>query len=423
METRSREPATGRLAASSTRPEADSPHLAQVELVSCRCVSIVYARMSYDLQVWSISPAPSHSLDCLPDAINWKRSEESLIYQKRSWALLRRSSVQVLPEDMPLEVSRSLPGIGYLTELNLSPINAPVGAQKFALRTAVAIAKASHGVVFDPQNNTLTLPSGVCRYIKPQADENASVPSFSWWFVDGPIAEKNFRALIDVLDAELPEAMPRRYGLFEPPQHIYANEGRAHFLNFLAGNASGIGIVWYPNPPVFGVYLHLPSPIGASKRGFRAGKLSIDIDLEALKQPGWQSSMRRMWNKVSTLVQPFYGDVRTLRGFRRHRGRLFADRDTIRHPVKGGWWPGIPSGPSQAIVLGTRYAELWPLFSAAAEKTSDLYFIDTVDWSASADVYDRIGGPPAEIMQRDATSAIPTEYPVGWPFEPPTKTH
>jgi hypothetical protein len=118
--------------------------------------------------------------------------------------------------------------------------------------------------------------------------------------------------------------------------------------------AKGVGTVWYPSAPVFGVYLRVPSPIGASKRGFRSASLSIDIDVETLKQPGWQASIRRMWSRVSTLVQPFYGDVRTLHGFRRHRGRLFSARETMRHPVNSWWWPGIPPGPAHSIVLGER---------------------------------------------------------------------
>jgi len=377
--------------------------------------------MSYDVQVWSVNPTPS--LEYLPDAMNWKSSNGSSLYQKRSWQISILPSVRVLPEDLPPEVSRTLPGIEYLSELNLSPINAPEAGQKFALRAAIAMARASHGVVFDPQDNTVTLPSGVRRYVKAQADENASVLNFSWWFVDGPIADNRYCELLDVLGAELPEAMPRRYGLFEPPQHVYAEEGREHFLKFLTDNAKGIGTIWYPSAPVFDVSLRLPSPIGPSKQGFRSGRLSIDIDHETLKQPGWQSSIRRMWNAVSTLVQPFYGDVRTLHGFRRHRGRLFVARDTTRHPIKAWWWPGIPPGPAHAIVLGKRYAELWPSFMAAAVLTNDLYFVDTSDWSISDDVYDRIGRAPVEIMRCNATSVVPAEYPIGWPFEPPSSPH
>lgn len=150
-----------------------------------------------------------------------------MLYSQRSWQISIHPSVRVLPEDIPAEVSPVLPGIGYLTELNLSPINAPESAKKFALRAASAIAKGSHGVVFDPQEDALVLPTGIRRYAKPAPDENASVMRFSWWFVDGPLTENKFDGLLDALVADLPEAMPRRYGEFEPPQHICRRGARA----------------------------------------------------------------------------------------------------------------------------------------------------------------------------------------------------
>lgn len=331
-------------------------------------------------------------------------------------------SVRVLPEDLPEEVAGALPGIGYLTELNLTPINASESTKSFAVRTAVAIAKTSHGVMLDPQTQAVTLPSGVRRYTKPAPDGNASALSFSWWFVDGPLTENRFDELLDVLEAELPEAMPRRYGLFEPPQHVYAEEGREHFVKFLATHADD-GPIWYPSAPVFDVSLRIPSPIGAIKQGFRSGMFSIDVNLCALKQPGWQSSLKRMWQRVSAIVQPFYGDVRTLHGFKLHRGRLFVTRGTMRHPVKVWWWPGIPPGPAQAIVLGKRYADLWPAFRENSGVFASLHFADTGDWSATRDVYDKIGQAPSEILRRDVSSVVPAEYPVGWPFDASRTAH
>ncbi|MGC2029045.1 MAG: hypothetical protein WA642_03430 [Steroidobacteraceae bacterium] len=68
--------------------------------------------------------------------------------------------MKVLPEDVPETVARTLPGIAYLTELNLSPIDAPETARKFLSRSAAAIAKTMHGVILDPQADQVTLPLG-----------------------------------------------------------------------------------------------------------------------------------------------------------------------------------------------------------------------------------------------------------------------
>ena len=147
--------------------------------------------------------------------------------------------------------------------------------------------------------------------------------------------------------------------------------------------------------------------------------LPIEVDLRALQQPGWQSSLRRLWQTVSASVQPFYGDVRTLHGFKLHRGRLFIGRGTMSHPVRSWWWPGIPPGPVHAIVLGSVYAEMWPGFRTSTAPASNLYFVDTDDWSVGTDVYDKTGPAPPEIVRRDGQSTVPREYPVAWPFGPP----
>jgi len=385
--------------------------------------------MSYDLQVWT-AKEPSLS-EVLDRSIGWETSNHSWLYQRGSWAVIINQSVRALAEDLPSEVARALPGIGYLTELNLSPISASDTARKFLLRAATLIAKRTHGVILDPQSGTVTLPSGVQRFMKGDSGENASLICLSWWFTKGPLVEGNrYDLFLDILEAELLEALPRRYGTFEPPQHVFAEAGRSHFLTFLAEHTRGLGIVWYPTAPVADVFLRIPDPVGASKKGFRSARLEITIDADTLRQTGWQTALQRFWRRISLFVQPFYGDVRTLHGYRRSRGRYWITRETETHPVKVWWWAGLPPGPAQAIVLGEPYLALWNSFAASASTDSGYAFVDTEDWKAAGDVFDRIGPVPADLSQLprrmielqgagSMSTPAPIEYPARWPFGPP----
>jgi hypothetical protein len=346
------------------------------------------------------------------------------MHERREWQIIISRSVKVLPEDVPEEIARALPGIDYLTELNLSPIDAPELARKFLLRSGTAIARASHGVIFDPQSDQLTLPSGIKRFAKPEASENASVLSMSWWFVEGPIPRGDFGPLIDRLETDLPEALPRRYGSFEPPEHVYAETGREHFVGFLDEHLRGDIVVWYPSAPVANVHVGLPDSIGWSKRGFRCAYLVIDVDAELLSQAGWQVGLKRLWRSMSHVLQPFYGDVRTLTGYRRNRGRYWLTRSTARHPVTAWWWRGIPHGPAHAIVLGKPYDALWPSFAKAAVAESGLQFVGADEWRSSEDVFEILGGPPAAATQvglAGRSEVVPREYPVEWPFGSPDR--
>ena len=245
--------------------------------------------MSYDLQIWSVHPAAASYV--LPDPMTWIANAQSWVHERRGWQIVIGRSVKVLPEDVPEAVAQALPGITYLTELNLSPIDAPEAARKFLSRSAASVAKSIHGVIFDPQADQVTLPSGIKRFAKPGASESASVISMSWWFIEGPAARGEFGPLLDVLKAELPEGLPRRYGSFEPPEHVFAETGREHFLTFLSEHLKGKIVVWYPSAPVSHVHLGLPENIGASKRGFRSAYFTLDVDAEAMGQAGWQPAL------------------------------------------------------------------------------------------------------------------------------------
>ena len=256
--------------------------------------------MSYDLQIWSVRPAPSS--DVLPKPTTWIADGQLWMHERRDWQVVVGPSVKVLPEDVPETVAQALPGIGYLTELNLSPIDAPQTARKFISRSAAAIAKAIHGVVFDPQADQVTLPSGIKRFPRPGASESASVISMAWWFIEGQAARGEFGPLLDVLKAQLPEGLPRRCGSFEPPEHVFAETGREHFLTFLSEHLKGQIVVWYPSAPVAHVHLGLPENIGASKRGFRSAYFTLDIDAEVLSQAGWQTALKHLWHSLSHVL-------------------------------------------------------------------------------------------------------------------------
>lgn len=141
--------------------------------------------------------------------------------------------------------------------------------------------------------------------------------------------------------------------------------------------------------------------------------MAVEVDVNSLTQPGWQTALRTAWDRVSKVVQPFYGDVRTLRGYHRSRGRYWHVSGTQQHPVKAWWWKGIPPGPAHAIVVGEPYRSLWPLLASVAHDDSGLLFASTEDWSSSDDVFVTTGPPPDDVVQPRMGG-----YPCIWPFSP-----
>ena len=210
--------------------------------------------MSYDIQIWSVDPILLPG--ALPDVKKWRQERGAWVRASKDWQILIYSSVKVLFEDVPEDVAELIPGISYLTELTLEPIGAPEIAYNLLSTVSERLAKAAYGVVLDCQADTIITPSGVKRYRPRRRDERFKVLTLSWWFTEGPLlTDTGLREFVSLLERMLPEVMPRRYGLFEPPQHLYSETGREHFLGFLQEHLDE-SIVWYPHRPILGVYVH-----------------------------------------------------------------------------------------------------------------------------------------------------------------------
>ncbi len=382
--------------------------------------------VSYSIQIWSVHPI--RPAETLADVAKWHEEGSAWVYESRDWQIVVGSSVKVLVEDIPEDLVGLIPGVSYLTELNLEPIGASKRAYGLFDSLSKRLGKAAYGVVLDSQTDTMVTPCGVKRYRPQRRSERFSILALSWWFTEGPIlTHSGLEHFVGLLERLLPEAMPRRYGLFEPPQHQYSETGREHFLGFLHENLDGI-FVWYPHRPVVGVSMSCSPNWGARRQGFRANHVAVKVEAEVLRQPGWDVALDRFWRAGSQAIRPYYGDVRTLEGFLRWGATYGSDTDTAFHPVMGPWWAGIPHTAGHAIVLGEPYLALWPRFADVAQVADGLAFLSTNDWTSPGEVSSLVGGVPDELAQRwmPKWTATPyggktinwnTELPSQWPFE------
>jgi hypothetical protein len=136
--------------------------------------------MSYDLQIWSVRPAAAS--DVLPNPTTRIADGQSWVHERRDWQIVIGRSVKVLPEDVPEAVAQALPGITYLTELNLSPIDAPEAARKFLSRSTASVAKQSTGwfLILRPIKSRYRLGSrGLQSRALPRARASSQCPGGS----------------------------------------------------------------------------------------------------------------------------------------------------------------------------------------------------------------------------------------------------
>ncbi|MCP5067120.1 MAG: hypothetical protein GY946_11195, partial [bacterium] len=124
-----------------------------------------------------------------------------------------------------------------------------------ALKTARAVASAVSGIVEDPQEDTLAFPRGVKRFIKPRREERFSILELSWWYAASPFRSvEGTRRLLSILKRHVPEAVPRRYGLYEPPQNKTEETGIDHLAEFMCAKLED-SPVYYCTRPVVGFHI------------------------------------------------------------------------------------------------------------------------------------------------------------------------
>jgi hypothetical protein len=177
------------------------------------------------------------------------------------------------------------------------------------------------------------------------------------------------------------------------------------------------------------VGLSADASFGLVRNRFRANRLEVSIELDAISDTKWERAVRREWRALAALVKPFYGDARVLRGYLGGKGdRYWLDGQTETHPVTGWWWSGIPGNTGVATCLGSPYLELWPSFANEADVVEILAFLEADDWTTQLSAADRVGGVPADLRMRPAPrddryffgrGPDPPGYPSIWPFPRP----
>lgn len=375
--------------------------------------------MSYDLKIWSTNK-PNFDEDFI-NHNNLIAVDDLIIYREKEWQIVINSVNKVEDEDIPENISSLLPGICYCTEINLEPISAPKKAQKVLDKISTIIAKSSYGLIVDEQNDTVKTPSGIKRLNPIPKTENKNLMTISWWFInDDEFKKDGLKNFINLIDSNIPEAMPRKYGLYEPCQFKLAEYGKEHFINFMYENYYDT-VVWYPCRPFEYIHFGVPNPIGPHKLGFRVGQIHMEFYEEVMKQAGWPLALFRFWLKASDIIKPFFSFINY-------------------GPSGSWWWNGIPvktegDKGSIAAMIGDPYVDLWPEFMSVATKTSSgLYYVSNIveeykdTFPLKIPVPPEIAQPPSKktyLKSGDVTGVViignEKTYPKIWPFDGPFK--
>src|SRR5215212_8869124 len=139
--------------------------------------------------------------------------------------------LEVEDEDLPEVVAGALLVCRWTVQISV-PAGATKGDVRRAERLARALAKESSGLVYDPQEDAIVWPRSVKRLREPvvsrDRDDDGRTLELTW-LVARRLDARDGHALVDILQRDLPEALPRRFGGYEPPQGRLERDGAPAF--------------------------------------------------------------------------------------------------------------------------------------------------------------------------------------------------
>lgn len=182
--------------------------------------------MSYDLAVYVARDievaALTEIVEGIPDLVVEYGDQATLSLTVVRGARRRHSFTvdgpfRVEAEDVPEEVTAVILGVSHLYSVMVE--GSASSDVPLAVRFARRLAQALSGVVCDQQTGELWARGTSRSAPKPRRQDRVSVVSLKWYCLTRSLDHDFARSYLALCRRSLPEALPRRFGEFEPFQH------------------------------------------------------------------------------------------------------------------------------------------------------------------------------------------------------------
>jgi hypothetical protein len=202
-------------------------------------------------------------------------------------------------------------------------------------------------------------PRGGTRRFKVEAAATIDVLRLEWFVRREDAAPDLAETVFDVIQTSLPEAMPRRFGSFEPLQLRLEEVGRVGFVD--AWREEPMMFFWKATRPCFGGYVHglgarlLFEPLPGTHP---VGSVSLDFDARVLRDDRWRAEIVDFFAGACGCTRAFYAHAAFARRLSYHGGRLSYGPDSRSVPSLAvrNRWMGLPPFDVWLAWFGDLYA-------------------------------------------------------------------
>jgi hypothetical protein len=249
---------------------------------------------------------------------------------------------RVEPDDLAEPLAAAVLAPRWLTTVSAASADP---ARKLGRR----IAKLHDGAAFDPQEDVVFYPRGKPKRTVVQKPAKTSIVRLEW-YVDAERWPDAPAALLRTLSRRCPEALPTRYGDFEPLQQRYDPAEPEAFAGFARDQQT----FWFSSRPAFGGHAFEP------ERG-RPGHLGVDVDWRVLEaDERWREAIVGVFAAAADALGAFYGESWVEPGWnvsRNNRLSIAAGRKTRPAAVTHDGRVGLPPVAAWLTWFGGEYRD------------------------------------------------------------------
>lgn len=288
------------------------------------------------------------------------------------------------PEDIPEDIQRIVGAKRQLYRIHLEGKLTPKD------QTAVegwlgGLVLATQGVLIDLQTNHFETPtkSGHVVQVPDRLREQ-------WWmtfsFENGEgFYEVGFETMLRRITTVMPEALPQRWGYYEPLQHKVEN-GDVSAL--IAGFKNETDVLQKAQTPFGHISMWIPCkktsdrfrPTHFLKRRFALGNVAFEVKPKVFSSPAVMAKLLALFEDLCVELDVVYGAILK-------EGAI--DAEWL-------WWRGVPQVRQHTVCIGAAYRAVWPEFVDVGKPIGRHHCVVTTD---------RFGNspppPPSRLMSPD----------------------
>lgn len=317
--------------------------------------------MSYDLSVFASKAIPGSALVELIRSDPAVEVEESgsapgfvmvVRGMRRAYCFTVEGPLRIEDEDVPTEIIERV--LGASVQYTIAVEGSAPAAVPVAVRFAKKLAQAVNGALLNHQTDEVFGNRTARTVVRPK-DTRISTIKLLWYHRPG--AANMAAAYLALARRYLPEALPRRFGVFEPFSQRLDSDGDSAFIAlaqkdfdqvYFSGALPSVGGSIPPNDNVRDTRF---GPIRAT---------TLTVVAATFTDERWSSALNKFFLRYAEEAGCFFATAEVQRNVGWNGRSVWFDssEDTTTYLAQKGHWLGAADYPMWWTWLGTEYTDL-----------------------------------------------------------------